>query len=304
MQLFLCGLFALATAADTSSSTYTLSPTPTPVPTFRALTSSSAGDIYHEIRSQSEQNCLIPYQNYHNETEKDNEGDNDPRTILNPLKKCHVYYLHNHKSGGTTICSTFRHEGYVSIPNTNCLPPPPYHHFEYQFIKTPKEQLVSQYAMEHNYNFIAQEGPYFNPNLTNTESILYMTTIRNPYDRIISHLHHELCIRRNKETAIAFINSFQCDFDIRRATLADIILSNCFNKTLQHITSNFYLRMFTNCFGSECTQEHLAEAIAKLNIMSVVMITDTQEEFMKYEPLYLGLSSPHSSVVDMPSFSI
>jgi hypothetical protein len=241
----------------------------------------SRPEIYEQIRHQTEQNCLIPHPH------PQGNDPHDPRTVLNPSKKCLIFYLHNHKSGGTTICSTIWHQGYVSNLNDNCLPPPPYHHHEFL------------YAMEHNYNFIAQEGPYFHPNLTNTQ-MLYMTTIRNPYDRIISHLHHEFC-ERKEESAIELMKSFHCEFDIRKVTLAEIILSNCFNETLQYFTVNFYLRMFTNCVGSQCTEEHLHEAIEKLNVMSVVMITDTPEEYAKYDDLLYHL---HLSSLSHPSFLI
>jgi hypothetical protein len=255
---------------------------------------SNSTEIYEQLRIQSEQNCLIP----HPHDENENYDQDDPRTILDKSKHCLIFYLHIHKSGGTTICSTIRHQGFVSNPKPieNCLPPRRYHNHEFT------------YSMEHNYNFIAQEGPYFRPNLTNTQ-ILYMTTIRHPYDRIISHLHHEFCNRKEAE-AIEVAKRFECDFDIRKATLSEIILSNCFNGTMQQLTSNFYLRMFTNCITKECTEEHLKEAIEKLNLMSVVMITDTPELYAKYSQYPLHVLSPFHALssslpsVDTPTFCL
>jgi hypothetical protein len=224
----------------------------------------SSSEIYDQIRLKSEQNCLIPHA-----YDEDNNYKDDPRTVLDKSKRCLIYYLHIHKSGGTTICSTIRHQGFNSNQKENCLPDRPFYNHEFE------------YSMEHNYNFIAQESPYFHPNLTNTQ-MLYMTTIRHPYDRIISHLHHEFCNRKEAD-AIERIKQFDCNFDIRTATLPEIILSNCFNGTMEQMTSNYYLRMFTNCIASKCTEEHLQKAIEKLNIMSVVMITDTPELYAKYD---------------------
>eukprot|EP00602_Paraphysomonas_sp_CaronLab_P004960 CAMPEP_0185028082 /NCGR_PEP_ID=MMETSP1103-20130426/13579_1 /TAXON_ID=36769 /ORGANISM="Paraphysomonas bandaiensis, Strain Caron Lab Isolate" /LENGTH=199 /DNA_ID=CAMNT_0027562345 /DNA_START=428 /DNA_END=1028 /DNA_ORIENTATION=- len=114
---------------------------------------------------------------------------------------------------------------------------------------------------------------------------LYMTTIRNPLNRIISHLHHELCIR-TVESAREYMAHHHCDVDIVSATLSDIILSDCFNKTLGFIASNYYINMFTGCkIRRMCDSSSLQEAIRKLDAMSVIVKTDTSVEYIKYSKL-------------------
>lgn len=213
---------------------------------------------YEDVKFQSEKNCLIKF---HPET------PTDPRTKIDASKQCVLYYLHFHKSGGTTICNAALHEGYKGNGKDNCLPPLESRNHEYE------------YAIQHKLTFVAQEDPFFQPNLTSNR-IVYFTTIRNPYDRIISHVHHELCERKEIE-AIQLMEHYHCSVNISEATLADIILDPCFANNMKSMFSNYYLSVLTNCIGDECTEVSLKEAIEKLDIMSVIMITDTPEDYAK-----------------------
>lgn len=229
---------------------------------FNLMNCSSS--FYNNIRIKSEENCLIQRNNNNNNNKK-----HDLRTTLNTNKNCILFYIHFHKSGGTTICSMAIHEGYKSNRDTNCQTNILNRNNEYK------------YSIENNYTFIAQEGGYFQPNISSNQ-IIYFTTIRNPYDRIISHLHHEFCERKRIDAIDLTKNRYQCDFDITTVTLTDIILSDCFNTTLKYFTSNFYLKILTDCHDYNCNLQHLEEAKDKLHLMTVVMITDTSADFNKY----------------------
>jgi hypothetical protein len=242
------------------------SPFPSPVPSIPPRPTAETNEqdernIFQEIRLRSEKKCLIPYKSH------------DPRTTLshNNISNCVLFYLHFHKSGGTTICSMITQEGYKGNLKDNCLSSFSYRHQEYQF------------ALDYHLNFVALEREIFEPNLTSS-SIIYMTTIRHPYDRIISHLHHEIC-ERSEADSIQFMKSQHCDgIDITTASLAEIILNPCFNSTLSYLSSNFYLKILTGCSESHrpCTEDDLKLAIDRLKIMSVIMITDTPEDYQKY----------------------
>jgi hypothetical protein len=214
---------------------------------------------FERNRLHSEHNCLIPYNS--------SNSQHDPRTTLS--HQCVLIYLHFHKSGGTTLCYLMTKEGYKGNVSNNCLALSSYLHHEHQ------------YALDHQYNFVAHENGLFQPNLTSSSTV-YMTTIRHPYDRIISNLHHEIC-GGSQVQAIQFLERLHCNgIDITTASLAEIILNPCFNTTLTHITSNFYLRTLTNCDGNHpCTEDSLRLAIEKMKVMSVIMITDTPEDYEK-----------------------
>jgi hypothetical protein len=240
-------------------------------PTTSLLPSEDDFIKFHDARFQrarvmSESNCLVPF---------NSSNSHDPRTTLashpnnNNSDPCVLFYIHFHKSGGTTICSMIQKEGYQGNRKLNCQAAPEYQHREYEF------------AIQHHLNFIAIESGVFAANLT-SGSIIYMTTIRHPYDRIISHLHHEIC-QRNQVEAQLLMKTHHCDdLNVTTATLADFVLNPCFNASLSSFTSNFYMKKMTGCHNlSPCTEESLKIAIKKLEIMSVIMVTDTPEDYEK-----------------------
>lgn len=127
---------------------------------------------FNQLRLNSEKNCLISLKL-------------KKKTTLNLLNECILFFLHFHKTGGSTICSMAIKEGYKSNQIDNC---------QTNLINRNNEY---NYTINNKFNFISSEGLFFQPNL-NSNKIIYFTTIRNPYDRIISQLHHELCENQNE----------------------------------------------------------------------------------------------------------
>jgi hypothetical protein len=126
--------------------------------------------------------------------------------------------------------------------------------------------------------FVAQEDAPFQPDLSRND-YLYMTTIRDPYDRIVSHLHHEFCLNTFTFAKEGMARR-NCSIDIGSASLSDIILSECFDTpAFWQVNSNFYHRMFADCSGRVCTERHSELAKAALNLMSVIILTNTPEEY-------------------------
>ena len=203
---------------------------------------------------------------------------------------CVAYYLHNHKTGGSTMCHTAEKSGYyITTLQDNCNLP-------YEIVRNDRKNrnrgIAQHYVLNHHpkLTFVAQELPPFLPNVSNNKYI-YLTTIRNPIDRVISHIHHGVCTVRTVENSQQFLHNGNCSIaDIRVMTLSDLILDPCFEKELLWLSSNYYISMFTGCtvnrkkisgVGQEnvCSRRHLLLAQSKLHYFSVIMMTDTSEEY-------------------------
>lgn len=125
---------------------------------------------YREARLRAEANCLV----------------NDPSTGKNKIKDhCTLFYVHVHKSGGSTICEIAKKQGYRTTDEPNCNLP--------LNLDTRLDSIsYLKYIQDHRLKFVAQEKPPFNPSVT-ADNIIYFTTIRSPLDRLISQLHHQTC---------------------------------------------------------------------------------------------------------------
>jgi hypothetical protein len=211
--------------------------------------------IYESLKIKSENTCL-----------RDSINPNNPKQILMKKNGCVIYYVHNHKSGGTTICNTADRAGHRVNMKDNCN------------IPSSNRSDWANVVERLNLTFVAQEDPPFQPDLTR-DNYIYMTTVRDPYDRIVSDLHHTFCLG-TLDHARTTAQSHKCTFDIQHASLSDIVLSDCFDSHyFWYVTSHLYLRMFSGCYGRECTVRHLAAAKDKLNVMTVILVTDTREDF-------------------------
>ena len=151
---------------------------------------------------------------------------------------------------------------------TNCNLPRHIHNYEH-------------YMDMNNITFGAQEDGSFIPSLEVTHT-LHFTTVRNPLDRIVSHLHHEFCNRKSKQEAIEFFATKNCKVSIENTTLAALIMDPCFSeRSIASFTSNFYIKRFSNCSES-VTEACLEMAKSMLDSMSAILITDSDASYYRY----------------------
>ena len=221
-----------------------------------SATAEDSGHKYAELRKRTELKCL-----------RESDDKLNPKHVFNANKGCVIYYVHNHKSGGTTMCRTARAAGYTVNMQRNCNAPGNGNTWT-------KESIAKM-----KLTFVAQEDPYFQPDLSQ-DNYLYMTTIRDPYDRIVSDLHHTLCLG-SLQHAQEVIRNHSCSFNIRTASLTDIVTDKCFQGHFWYVSRNYYLRMFTGCEKERCNEDSLQLAKDILQVMSVLMITDTPNDFVR-----------------------
>jgi hypothetical protein len=173
-------------------------------------------------------------------------------------RKCLLYYFHMHKTGGTSLCQTANNNQFKTTGiEYNCNIP---HGI---FAK-------NQYMAEHNITFIAQEGGMFMPIRRKATNPLYFVTIREPLDRILSHVHHGLCLHGSSE--LIEMRKMGCPFDPLKDTFTDVILDKCLEN--MYYVKNFYVQQFGDCRHDTCTEEHLQKAINVLHLMSAIVITE------------------------------
>lgn len=245
--------------------------------------SNNDASVIDAIRFQWESKCLF--------SPMSNENSSSKSTILSKQTNLHngcvAYYLHNHKTGGSSICHTALNSGYhITNLEDNCNLPK-----EIVNMENLKHGVAQHYVLSHpKLSFVAQEQPPFYPNISN-DKYIYITTLRHPIDRVISHLHHGICVIRTLENAQKFLHNGNCSIqNIKDMTLSDLILDKCFDKELLWLSSNYYVSMFTGCINNRkkistgvledvCSRRHLKIAQNKLHYFSVIMITDTLKDF-------------------------
>jgi len=202
------------------------------------------------------------------------------RTSLD--NNCSIYFVHNHKAGGTTLCNIAVQAGMrVAKPVRNCLEP--------DDLRGPgKEGLLARYIEDNRYQFVAHEFGPFLPLSRESSRILYVTVVRNPWDRVLSAAHHELC-QKTLEAGQKAAAARHCDFDLRTATAADVVLDPCFRRAFSSV--NHYVNKFSPCPTSrggggqpECTESNLQEAKGLLDLMSAVLITDSPDTYAQSFP--------------------
>lgn len=222
-----------------------------------------------ESRKEWEKHCLSP------------SKSNIPRHEL--VKGCTLYFLHVHKTGGTTMCYTARKNGFVANQRNNCNAPVEISNVE----RKTHSGVVQEFVARNNISFIGQEFAGFHPNISENNKFLYITTVRHPVDRLISHLHHTLCQstpdRGNFLLARANCTTIK---DIRKMKLSELILDPCFQKLpgFYRVTTDFYINMFMKCELS-CTMLDLKNAMKMLHYFSAIVVSDSTEEFDRYASL-------------------
>jgi hypothetical protein len=109
------------------------------------------------------------------------EGPSEGPTAERPTVPKILYFLHVHKSGGTKICESAHRGGYTANVDDNC------NVFirdgEYCCGDSIEEQ--QRVAPTLQYNFVANEG--YMPSEMDLEHYEYMTVLRDPTERYISH---------------------------------------------------------------------------------------------------------------------
>jgi hypothetical protein len=172
---------------------------------------------------------------------------------------------------------------------SNCNVPPQIRHN--------KNFIPQEYIFQKKLQFVALEEKPFILNESNSQFV-FMTTIRNPTDRVVSHLHHEFCGQGgaySKEEVTDRLLSHLCLS--RPRTLSDLIADPCFSAhPMNSITTDYYLAMFTGCKNRKsdgnhglllspaddkttCSEVHLEEAKRMLNYFSVILISDNSADF-------------------------
>jgi hypothetical protein len=97
---------------------------------------------------------------------------------------CSVYFVHNHKAGGTTLCNIAVQAGLrVAKPVRNCLEPD-------ELRGAGKEGQLVRYMEQNSFQFVAHEFGPFLPLTQESKHIVYVTVVRNPWDRVLSAAHH------------------------------------------------------------------------------------------------------------------
>jgi hypothetical protein len=156
-----------------------------------------------------------------------------------------------------------------------------------------QDESINQqgYVFEKKLQFVAQEIKPFHINDSNTQFV-YMTTIRNPMDRVYSHLHHDFCVLPSIEDTQARLTTHGCVNPL--GTFSDLISDSCFdNGPMRYMTTDYYLAMLTGCTNrnnirrvpsfpppeeNTCSEDHLEEAKRILNYFSVILISDNSAE--------------------------
>ena len=163
-----------------------------------------------------------------------------------------------HKTGGTSLCKTANNNQFRTTGlKWNCNVPP-------------GVVAKMQYIASRNITFVAQEGGEFIPIRRKSITPLYFVTIRDPLDRILSHIHHGMCLQGSSE--ISEYRDMGCQFDPITDSFADVILSKCMDKL--YYAKNFYVQQFGGCRHDSCTEEHLQKAVNVLHLMSAIVITE------------------------------
>lgn len=251
-----------------------------------------AQNMYREQRLANEKYCLL----YNNIT-----GKNE----LN--KNCTIVFLHVEKTGGTSLCQQ-------SVAKSMNVPLDRQNHYRTTNVAAncnlPLEHDMNdgtnryiKYLRQNDLTFVGHEyqefHPHINGNIRNKyngnnlvvpvdnyyeNSVIYVTVLRNPLDRLISQLHNEFCFFSSKDKDyIRWL--YQCwDINVYKNNILDIINHECFNRMDRFF--EFYTKYFASCFTIDATikcswesnYEKLSIATAKLEIISSFLVLDSEEE--------------------------
>lgn len=167
------------------------------------------------------------------------------------------------------MCSAARASGMnVPSPLRNCLEPD----------NIAGTEAVVDHMRKNHLQFLSHEFGPFRPFLSSSE-ILYITVIRNPWDRILSAMHHALC-QKNLADAVVQTKNRGCTFNVATATASDIIMDKCFPR--QFSSRDFYVNMFADCPHKICKPVHLARSVNRSKLLSAIIVTDSSESFRRF----------------------
>mmetsp|Transcript_19777 Transcript_19777/g.28450 ORF Transcript_19777/g.28450 Transcript_19777/m.28450 type:complete len:325 (+) Transcript_19777:99-1073(+) len=241
---------------------------------YTAVCGYSAHEFAH-ARQSNERLCL------HTDMKHTNRSPRD--TLLH--NNCSVYYIHNHKTGGTTMCKSAQENGFRTLPN-NCNFRNVYGNF--------KSNIRDMRRM--NANFGSLEFNSFMPILS-YEKILYIMTVRDPIERLFSTFHHNFKSKNSNKRHIyeKQVTQANCGETLPHVSFEDFVMNPCFERL--SALNNYYLNMLTGC-GLKCDKRNVQQAVDKLELISVIIVLDENlDRYMRYMEYKLGMcySAQHRS---------
>jgi len=193
--------------------------------------------------------------------------------------RCKVYYMHTHKSGGSTLCALAGANGMAVNLQGNCQEMDANGQRVDWWRRSALEQ--SEVFRSSPHEFLANEdNPFLSPPLPG--AILYVITIRQPLDRILSHFRHH---RKDHKLTNYSFSTFAASWPP-----ADYWASNWYVQLLgggaasadPESSGPRDARGRSGCFGNgaQCGAESLGAALARLEgYFSAVLLTDSELHF-------------------------
>jgi len=198
-----------------------------------------------------------------------------------------IYFLHIHKAGGTSLCEIARKQPGMRTPKSNCNPEKDKYR-SWIPLGTYSDSQLTNYMNKGQFGLVANE---FSPitNLMKPGLFTYMTCLRDPLDRVLSHykyvqiwwpefLKHKNWKHRpaNKQfpwkSFVDFLNDNNRDLtETGEAENRDEFHHTIYPNTFGY--SNFQTHMLTAC-GRACDSQSLALAKERLDYFSVIVIVE------------------------------
>ena len=171
------------------------------------------------------------------------------------------------------MCSSAYQNGYVKDREDNC--------------NIPRPILASRSYEEDYFNEQTRFGAVeFGPSLMNhvnntSTNTIYVMTMRNPIDRIVSHVNYVFCGKKDSFVEPCFAARYN-------KSLAEIVENDmCMRNTsyFDIVYGNFYVERLTGC-GRKCTEVHLHEAMRFFDLLSFLIISDSEELYERFNIFY------------------
>jgi len=174
-----------------------------------------------------------------------------------------VVYVHVQKTGGTTLCHLAKLNGYRANFTSNCI-------WQLGDNVSDAERLEDFLSNGRKAtDFVALEGYELPMNAPPPGEVVYVATIRNPLNRLLSKFENAMAFRPRPGLSFARLIM---DFAAGKGPPAG----------LSQIQMNSFVRTFGDCpiSNKECSHLHLTTAMWRLeNLFSVVLISDTPRSF-------------------------
>ena len=221
----------------------------TKIPSIHYLVSHN----WSEIRSQNEKFCVL---------------DSGSKPYFK-VQKCVVLFFHIHKSGGTTICHAANRHLLKTTLNSNCNLPT-------RQTNADGINNYEKYMIANQLNFGAMEYGPFRPNPFSSKT-LYIMSVRHPIDRILSDYSHSFC------RSSTVLRAYPCLKELAGQSLSQLFNESCFQEFCVQLNTNYYIKQLAGCANDNCTRKDLELAKRALDIMSVIIITDTTDTYKRYD---------------------